>query len=59
MTMLRNNYRSHPSIIEVPSRLFYNNELRVAEDADPRDALANWTALPKKVKRKAIEFFNS
>lgn len=22
----------------------------MAEDADPRDALANWTALPKKVK---------
>ncbi|KAI3413943.1 Helicase MOV-10 [Globodera pallida] len=47
ITLLRANYRSHPSIIEVPSRLFYNNELHVPADAQRRDSLATWKALPK------------
>jgi superfamily I DNA and/or RNA helicase len=49
MTMLRQNYRSHPAIIEVPSRLFYNNELVASKDVKTRERLANWGALPKKV----------
>uniref|UniRef100_A0A183BNT0 RNA helicase n=1 Tax=Globodera pallida TaxID=36090 RepID=A0A183BNT0_GLOPA len=47
ITLLRANYRSHPSIIAVPSRRFYNNELHVPADAQRRDALATWKALPK------------
>uniref|UniRef100_A0A183BM31 RNA helicase n=1 Tax=Globodera pallida TaxID=36090 RepID=A0A183BM31_GLOPA len=47
ITVLRANYRSHPSIIAVPSRCFYNNELHVPADAQRRDALATWKALPK------------
>ncbi|KAL3068467.1 hypothetical protein niasHT_030758 [Heterodera trifolii] len=47
VTMLRANYRSHASIIDVPSRLFYANQMYVPEDAQPRDALATWKALPK------------
>ncbi|KAF7638147.1 AAA domain-containing protein [Meloidogyne graminicola] len=48
MTFLRKNYRSHEAIIAVPSRLCYNNELIAAEDALPRDKLANWEGLPSK-----------
>uniref|UniRef100_A0A183CRP3 RNA helicase n=1 Tax=Globodera pallida TaxID=36090 RepID=A0A183CRP3_GLOPA len=47
ITVLRANYRSHPSIIAVSSRRFYNNELHVPADAQRRDALATWKALPK------------
>uniref|UniRef100_A0A914MLT5 RNA helicase n=1 Tax=Meloidogyne incognita TaxID=6306 RepID=A0A914MLT5_MELIC len=48
MTFLRKNYRSHEAIIKVPSRLCYNNVLIAAEDALPRDKLANWEGLPTK-----------
>uniref|UniRef100_A0A915LKH5 RNA helicase n=1 Tax=Meloidogyne javanica TaxID=6303 RepID=A0A915LKH5_MELJA len=48
MTFLRKNYRSHEAIIKVPSRLCYKNELIAAEDALPRDKLANWEGLPTK-----------
>lgn len=26
--VLRNNYRSHPSLVQMPSLLFYNNEMK-------------------------------
>lgn len=52
MIMLRKNYRSHPSIIAVPSRLFYNNELVVPDDAQRRDSLVSWERLPKQVGRE-------
>lgn len=42
------NYRSHPSLLTVPSRLFYNNELQ--PHAEERDTMVfvGWDALPNK-----------
>jgi len=54
MTFLPKNYRSHEAIIAVPSELFYNNELVTAPDGPPRDHLANWKLLPKKVRFKNL-----
>lgn len=63
MSFLKNNYRSHHAIIAVPSKLFYNEELVTADDAPPRDTLANWEVLPNKVnwflKFKTICFRDS
>ena len=54
MTFLKKNYRSHQAIIAVPSQLFYNDELVTADDAPPRDRLAHWELLPKKVWFKLL-----
>jgi hypothetical protein len=32
---LLNNYRSHPDIIELPSRLFYDDQLRACHRGSP------------------------
>ncbi len=34
ITRLRDNYRSHPAILEVPNAAFYHGELRPAADTD-------------------------
>jgi helicase MOV-10 len=47
MTKLVNNYRSHKAIIEIPKRLFYENELNECAD-DFRNVILGWEELPNK-----------
>jgi len=46
VTMLVKNYRSHPSIIELPSQMFYNNALQPCADVNTVRAFTNWEGLP-------------
>ncbi|GFO01919.1 RNA helicase mov10l1 [Plakobranchus ocellatus] len=46
VTMLVNNYRSHPAILELPSRLFYYNQLQPHADPALTHTLASWPLLP-------------
>ena len=46
VTKLLQNYRSHPAIIEVPNKCFYNNELQVCANQGTREMLCNWEGLP-------------
>ena len=48
LTKLLNNYRSHPEILVVPNRCFYNNELEACADELERTSLCHWEELPKK-----------
>uniref|UniRef100_A0A914UWB7 RNA helicase n=1 Tax=Plectus sambesii TaxID=2011161 RepID=A0A914UWB7_9BILA len=48
ITKLLKNYRSHPDIFAVSSRLFYDNELIASADEKERTMLCDWTELPKK-----------
>ena len=48
ITQLARNYRSHPTLVALPSRLFYNNSLIAAADKSNREMLCNWSGLPKK-----------
>ncbi|KAG1654294.1 putative helicase mov-10-B.1 [Nymphon striatum] len=45
---LLQNYRSHPSILQLPNRLFYKNELKACGDEVLINSLCNWTHLKKK-----------
>ncbi|XP_059152220.1 RNA helicase Mov10l1-like [Physella acuta] len=47
VTMLVNNYRSHPDILALPSRLFYYNQLEPFADPSLTHTLAKWKLLPK------------
>ena len=42
---LSKNYRSHPSMLEVPSRLFYNNSLESCANQNKVDSLLNWSMI--------------
>ncbi|KAJ1548020.1 hypothetical protein HK096_007020 [Nowakowskiella sp. JEL0078] len=42
ITKLIRNYRSHEDILEIPNRLFYQNELEVHADKIERESLAKW-----------------
>eukprot|EP01134_Creolimax_fragrantissima_P001837 CFRG1837T1 len=46
ITKLVNNYRSHPHLLEVPNRLFYDNELIACEDLRQSGCFLGWDALP-------------
>lgn len=46
ITKLLRNYRSHPKIIEVSNKLFYENELKACGDFSVRKA-EDWTGLAK------------
>ncbi|XP_064633916.1 putative helicase MOV-10 [Lineus longissimus] len=48
ITKLVDNYRSHPAILELPNRLFYDGELNVCADKLIRESLCKWDELPKK-----------
>jgi putative helicase MOV10L1 len=45
-TMLEQNYRSHPALLTLPSRLYYGDKLQSGPLA--KDTLCQWTNLPKK-----------
>lgn len=46
VTMLVRNYRSHPAIIELPSRMFYHGKLIPSAEATSVRTLRNWEGLP-------------
>ncbi|XP_071960449.1 putative helicase MOV-10 [Antedon mediterranea] len=48
LTKLLKNYRSHPSILELPNELFYDNELQANADKFMRETMCTWEELPKK-----------
>lgn len=46
VTMLVNNYRSHPAILDLPSRLFYYSQLKPHADPALTHTLSSWPLLP-------------
>ncbi|MGH0156260.1 UNVERIFIED_CONTAM: hypothetical protein FKN15_042012 [Acipenser sinensis] len=48
VTKLVRNYRSHESLLELPSRLFYQHELEVGATREVVCALQDWNRLPRK-----------
>nr|XP_045728269.2 RNA helicase Mov10l1 [Mirounga angustirostris] len=48
VTKLVKNYRSHPALLALPSRLFYHRELEVCADPKGVTSLLGWEKLPKK-----------
>ncbi|XP_038604939.1 helicase MOV-10 [Tachyglossus aculeatus] len=47
ITKLLCNYRSHPSILEIPNRLFYQGELLPYADLMDRERFCHWEGLPR------------
>uniref|UniRef100_A0A6I8NIJ1 RNA helicase n=1 Tax=Ornithorhynchus anatinus TaxID=9258 RepID=A0A6I8NIJ1_ORNAN len=47
ITKLLCNYRSHPSILEIPNRLFYQGELLPCADLMDRERFCRWEGLPR------------
>ena len=47
-TKLVQNYRSHPDILALPNRLFYDGDLKAMADELARSSLCEWSHLPKK-----------
>jgi len=47
-TKLLQNYRSHPAILQLPSILFYHNELVASADETMRNSFCKWDELPSK-----------
>jgi len=45
ITKLKKNYRSHPDIINVSNKLFYDNELEACADETARTSLCSWEGL--------------
>lgn len=48
LTKLVKNYRSHPEILIVPNKLFYDGELEPFADKSSREQLCGWDGLPNK-----------
>ncbi|XP_072336263.1 putative helicase MOV-10 isoform X1 [Scyliorhinus torazame] len=48
VTKLLRNYRSHPTILEIPNELFYDNELMTYADPLITESYCQWQHLPKK-----------
>jgi len=48
ITKLCDNYRAHPKLLEAPSKLFYERELRACADPEIVCKLENLEWLPKK-----------
>ena len=45
VTKLLNNYRSHPRILDLPNRLFYDGELIASADVALRSKMCGWDGL--------------
>ncbi|XP_010133738.1 PREDICTED: putative helicase Mov10l1, partial [Buceros rhinoceros silvestris] len=48
ITKLVKNYRSHPALLALPSKLFYHKELDVCADTSVVNSLLHWGKLPRK-----------
>ncbi|XP_021240406.1 RNA helicase Mov10l1 isoform X2 [Numida meleagris] len=48
ITKLIKNYRSHSTLLALPSKLFYHKELEVCADASVVTSLLHWEKLPRK-----------
>ena len=48
VTKLLANYRSHPALLTLPSKLFYDNELLPRADPIITESLLGWEELPNK-----------
>ena len=46
VTLLTDNYRSHPALLTVPNTLFYNGALVACADPIRANAFCNWDGLP-------------
>ncbi|KAG8267708.1 Helicase MOV-10, partial [Homalodisca vitripennis] len=46
LTKLVQNYRSHPAILRIPNRLFYDNELEIKGNPDIINMAVGWEVLP-------------
>ncbi|XP_022817398.1 putative helicase mov-10-B.1 [Spodoptera litura] len=53
VVMLRDNFRSHPDILEIPDKLFYKGQLRACAEKDP---LSTIDVLGEKETSRAIVF---
>jgi helicase MOV-10 len=49
ITKLEENYRSHPCILELPNKLFYDGDLKVAADPRTTHNLEDWEHLPQQM----------
>ncbi|DAA31470.1 helicase MOV-10 isoform X2 [Bos indicus] len=47
ITKLLRNYRSHPTILDVPNRLYYDGELQACADVVDRERFCRWEGLPR------------
>jgi helicase MOV-10 len=48
ITKLLNNFRSHESLLKLPSSLFYESELKAKADHFVTDDMINWSKLPNR-----------
>lgn len=48
VTKLIENYRSHPTLLHLPSELFYDGELQCSGDTDVTECMCDWDMLPNK-----------
>jgi len=56
LTKLVRNYRSHPDILALPSKLFYDNELVPLGDELITHSFSKWEHLPPKSKGTPMIF---
>ncbi|XP_037682285.1 helicase MOV-10 isoform X2 [Choloepus didactylus] len=47
ITKLLRNYRSHPTILDIPNRLYYEGELQACADIVDRERFCRWEGLPR------------
>ncbi|EDS29307.1 conserved hypothetical protein [Culex quinquefasciatus] len=48
ITLLRNNFRSHPALLELPNRMFYAGQLRAKASPDKTHWAVGWDRLPNR-----------
>uniref|UniRef100_A0A287AA59 RNA helicase n=1 Tax=Sus scrofa TaxID=9823 RepID=A0A287AA59_PIG len=49
ITKLLRNYRSHPTILDIPNQLYYEGELQACADVVDRERFCRWEGLPRQV----------
>lgn len=42
--------RSHPTILDIPNRLYYEGELQACADVVDRERFCRWEGLPRQVR---------
>lgn len=42
--------RSHPTILDIPNRLYYDGELQACADVVDRERFCRWEGLPRQVR---------